>query len=225
MCLLPPDRSFCDVCCSVLLHNQTYTMVPFAGHNIDTFTLRNGTMATQVLRFACNEEDGSYDFHWPEGAQLRVSSYAVGRSRPLRDMLDSAVASEETTIAFPSDVELSYFHTWASAVQPDSPVFEAGAEELNRCLEVQTGFPMHGMHREVRGGGGTSTVPSRMPHPEVACSGAHSGNISQRCFVGEHRCCRHQGTKPELNMTICLQPDAFEVFLPCRQLTFSLTRT
>ena len=104
-------------------------------------------MAARVVRFACNDEDGSYGFQWPDGVQLHVSAHAVNRDRPLRDMLDSTVASEETTITFPSDVELSHFHTWAAAVQPDSHIFEAGPEELNQCLEVREGSCMHAMHR------------------------------------------------------------------------------
>ena len=108
-------------------------------------------MAARV-RFACNEEDGSCNFQWPDGAQLHVSADALDGSRPLRDMLDSAVASEESSIMFPSDVELSYFHTWAAAVQPDSPIFKAGAEELKWCLEVRTRFFMLDV-RKVGGGG------------------------------------------------------------------------
>ena len=100
-------------------------------------------MAARVVRFASNEEDSSIDFQWPDGAQLQVSADDVDRSHPLRDMLDSTVASEETTITFPSDVELSHFHAWAVAVQPDSPVFKAGAEELKLCLEVRMSFFMH----------------------------------------------------------------------------------
>ena len=89
------------------------------------------------VQFTCNEDNGSYMFEFPCGERLQVPDNDVGRSRPLCDMIESAATSGETTIPFLSCVELSHFHTWAAAVQPDSPVFQANAERIKRALEVR----------------------------------------------------------------------------------------
>ena len=55
----------------------------------------------------------------------------------------SAANCVDTTIPFLSSVELSHFHIWAAAVQPDSPDFQADAERMKRALEVRCCTYMH----------------------------------------------------------------------------------
>ena len=86
------------------------------------------------MQIICKND--SYVFEFPCGDRLYVLDDDVERSRPLRDMIVGAATSGETTIPFPSSVELSHFHIWAAAVQPDSPVFQADAETTHRSLEV-----------------------------------------------------------------------------------------
>ena len=88
------------------------------------------------VQFTCNEDDGSYVFVFPWKERLQVPRKDIERSVPLRDMIESAATCEETTITFPSSVELSHFQTWAAAVQPGSPVFQANAEGIERSLVV-----------------------------------------------------------------------------------------
>ena len=88
------------------------------------------------VQFTCQDDEQSYLFVFPCEERLQVLGTDVERSRPLRDMLESAAASGET-IMFPSGVELSHFHVWAAAVQPDSPVFHTDAESMKRALEVR----------------------------------------------------------------------------------------
>lgn len=123
-------------------------------------------MAALVVRFANNEEDGSYDFLCPDGAELHVSADDVGRSRPLRDMLESAVTCEEATITFPSAAELSHFLTWAAAVQPGSTFFKEGPEDLEKCLEVCQLFSVHDVRWKVVG---TVSVASLQRNKECKC--------------------------------------------------------
>ena len=37
-------------------------------------------MAARAVHFTFDEKDGSFDFQWPDGAQLHVSAYDVGRA-------------------------------------------------------------------------------------------------------------------------------------------------
>ena len=90
------------------------------------------------VEFESNKHDGSYVFHLPCGGRLQLSEHDVNRSRPLRDMMESAATYRDTTITFPSSLELSHFHIWAAAVQPGSTVFQADAKGMKRCLEVRS---------------------------------------------------------------------------------------
>ena len=89
------------------------------------------------VHFQCKEDDGSYLFLFPRGERIQVPENDVERSLPLRDMLESAANCGDTTIPFPSSVEISHFHIWAAAVQPDSPVFHADAKRMKRALELR----------------------------------------------------------------------------------------
>ena len=89
------------------------------------------------VHFTRNDEDGSFAFVFPCKERLQVTADDVERSRPLRDMIESAATSGETTVMFLSSLELSHFHVWAAAVEPDSPVFQADAEGIKRALEVR----------------------------------------------------------------------------------------
>ena len=62
------------------------------------------------VHFQCKEDDGSYLFLFPRGERIQVPENDVERSLPLRDMLESAANCGDTTIPFPSSVELSHFH-------------------------------------------------------------------------------------------------------------------
>lgn len=93
-------------------------------------------MAGQVVHFSLSDDEGSCLFQFPGGAQLQVSTQDVERSCPLRNMLDSTAASEETSIALPTDSELSHLHNWATAVQTDSPAFQSVAKGFQQYIEV-----------------------------------------------------------------------------------------
>ena len=82
---------------------------------------------TLSVQFTCNEEDSSHLFEFPGGKRLQVPDEDLQRSCPLRDLIETAATSGETTITFPSRVELSNFRIWAAAIQPDSPVFRSDA--------------------------------------------------------------------------------------------------
>ena len=88
------------------------------------------------VQFTCNEDTASYVFKFPCGERLQVPHDYVERSRPLRDMIEGAATSGDTTIPFPSTVELSHFHIWADAVQPDSSALQGDAKGMERSLEV-----------------------------------------------------------------------------------------
>ena len=95
------------------------------------------------VHFQCKEDDGSHLFLFPRGGRIQVPENVVERSLLLRDMLESAANCGDTTIPFPASVELSHFHIWAAAVQPDSPVLQADAERMKRALEVRCCTYMH----------------------------------------------------------------------------------
>ena len=95
-------------------------------------------------------KNDSYVFEFPCGDRLYVLDDDVERSRPLRDMIVGAATSGETTIPFPSSVELSHFHIWAAAVQADSPVFQPDAERMKRALEVRCCTYMHKWYCSIR---------------------------------------------------------------------------
>ena len=59
------------------------------------------------VHFQCKEDDGSYLFPFPRGERIQVPENDVERSFPLRYMLESVANCGDTTIPFPSSVELS----------------------------------------------------------------------------------------------------------------------
>ena len=114
-----------------------------------------------MVHFEGSEEDGSYLLLFPGGEQLQVTADDVGRSRLLRDLLDSAVEAGETTLTFPSCVELSHLRTWATAVQPDSVVLRENAETMGKCLVVRSHFT----NPSVRGSVEQSCICGRLQGP------------------------------------------------------------
>ena len=102
------------------------------------------------VHFQCKEDDGSYLFLFPRGERIQIPENDVERSLPLREMLESAANFGDTTIPFPSSVELSHFHNWAGAVHPDSSVIQADAERMHRALKVRCCTYVHKWYCSIR---------------------------------------------------------------------------
>jgi hypothetical protein len=69
----------------------------------------------KIVHFDLKDEERLVEFRFPDGQRMTASVEDVARSAPLQDMLDSAAASGESILTFPSAVECSHMQHWCQA--------------------------------------------------------------------------------------------------------------
>lgn len=97
-------------------------------------------MVARLVHFIFRDGEGNYHFQFPGGARVQAAAQDVKRSRPLCQLIDSAAASGETYITFPTNSELLHLYLWAAALQLDASTFQADAEGFRKCFEVRSWY-------------------------------------------------------------------------------------
>jgi hypothetical protein len=90
----------------------------------------------KIVHFDLNDAEGLVEFRFPDEQRMTASSDDVARSAPLQDMLDSAAASDESILTFPSAVECSHLQHWCQAVQVAAGELPQAPGSIVQCLEV-----------------------------------------------------------------------------------------